>query len=579
MANTGNVGLIPLVRFFRLLRKDRKDIIYIYVFAIFNGVITLILPLGIQAIIALISGGQISASWAILTVFVVLGIVFSGILKVIQLKITEVLQQRIFARAAFDFAVRIPKFKSEALFNKYPPELVNRFFEVNGIQKGLPKILTEFSTSALEIFFGLLLLGFYHPFFIVFGLFFISLIIMVIILTYKKGLRTSLLESNYKYETGHWLEELAASIHTFKFAGNNKLAVSKTDQLVSGYLVARQQHFKILMFQFISIISFKALITGTLLILGSILVINNEINLGQFVASEIVIILIINAAEKLISSMEVVYDLLTSIEKLGSITDIDIENEGGMAFTEISKASKGIELKVKDLSYLFPSAGKPAINQISFDIKQSEKLCISGFNGSGKSTVIKIITGIYENFTGSVTINGVPLKNLQIDQYRSFIGDHTSSEDVFKGTVKENILLGHEDTPIQKLLDISKLLHLDDFINELPKGYDTMLEPRGGRLPGSIVQKITLARSIIHQPHFLILEESFSKLAHQEKTDILKYLMDGNQSWTILFVTNDPEIARLCDRVLILEAGQIIDSGDPSIILNHNCFNKYIPKD
>lgn len=579
MGNNTNVGLRPLVRFFRLLKKDRKDIVFIYVYAIFNGLITLVLPLGIQAIIALISGGQISASWAILSAFVVLGITFSGILKVMQLKISEVLQQRLFARAAFDFAIRIPKFKSEALFSKYPPEIVNRFFEVNNIQKGLPKILTEFSTSALEIFFGLLLLGFYHPFFIIFGIFFISLLLLVIGFTYKRGLRTSLEESNYKYETGHWLEELAASIHTFKLAGNNKLATSRIDQLVTGYLSARQAHFKVLLLQFISIISFKAVITGVLLVLGSILVINNEINLGQFVASEIIIILIINAAEKLISSMEVVYDLLTAIEKLGSVTDIPVENSQGLAFSDVNRNNNGIELKVNNLSYCYPNTNNPCLKDISFEIKPGEKVCISGFNGSGKSTLLKIITRLYEDYSGSVNINNVPVQNLNVDEYRTYIGDHSAHEDVFKGTITENILLGHENIDFQKVLKTTELLFLDTFINQLSNGYDTMLEPRGGRLPGSIIQKITLARSIINEPQLLILEESFSKLMNHEKESILNYLTSKDKNWTILFISNDPSVASRCDRVLILEAGQIVDEGDSSLIAKHNCFNTFIPKD
>lgn len=579
MGNDIKIVLSPLVRFFRLLNKDRKDIIYIYVFAIFNGLITLILPLGIQAIIALITGGQISASWALLSSLVVIGIVFSGVLRIMQLKITEVLQQRLFARTAFDFAIRIPKFKSEAMFGKYPPELVNRFFEVNNIQKGLPKILTDFSTSVLEIFFGLLLLGLYHPFFIIFGIFFIVLLLLVIGFTYKRGLITSLEESNFKYETSHWLEELATSNNAFKIAGNFKLAISRTDQLVTGYLSSRQKHFKILLVQFISIITFKAVITGALLILGSILVINNEINLGQFVASEIVIILIITAAEKLISSMEVLYDLFTAIEKLGTVTDIPLEDSKGLSFSEVKRDSHGIELKINDLSYKYPNANKTSIDKLSFEIKAGERVCISGLNGSGKSTLLKILTRLYENYSGTVNINNVPLANLKVDDYRSNIGDHSSQEDIFKGTVKENILLGNEGIAFQKVLKIAELLFLDTFINNLSKGYDTMLEPRGGRLPGSIVQKLTLARSIINEPQLLILEESFSKLMNYEKESILDYLTATDKKWTILFVSNDPAVASRCDRILILDSGQIMDSGDRSLISKHDCFNAFIPKD
>ena len=104
----------PFQRFLRLLSKDRKDIGLIYLYAVVNGIVALSLPLGIQAIVGLILAGRVSTSWVILTVIVTLGVAFSGVLQVLQLSITEVLQQRIFTRASFEFAYRIPRVKSEA---------------------------------------------------------------------------------------------------------------------------------------------------------------------------------------------------------------------------------------------------------------------------------------------------------------------------------------------------------------------------------------------------------------------------------------------------------------------------------
>lgn len=160
----------PFQRFLRLLSKDRKDIGLIYLYAVVNGIVALSLPLGIQAIVGLILAGRVSTSWVILTVIVTLGVAFSGVLQVLQLSITEVLQQRIFTRASFEFAYRIPRVKSEAIRGVYLPELVNRFFDTLNVQKGLSKILLDLSTSTLQIVLGLALLAVYHPFFIFFGL-------------------------------------------------------------------------------------------------------------------------------------------------------------------------------------------------------------------------------------------------------------------------------------------------------------------------------------------------------------------------------------------------------------------------
>ena len=118
----------PVQRFWLLLKPDQKEIKNVYVYAFFYGLVNLSLPLGIQSIINIIQGGQISTSWIVLVAFVILGVAITGVLQVNQLKITENLQQKIFTRAAFEFAYRIPKVKMEALYRHYAPELMNRFF-------------------------------------------------------------------------------------------------------------------------------------------------------------------------------------------------------------------------------------------------------------------------------------------------------------------------------------------------------------------------------------------------------------------------------------------------------------------
>ncbi|MBK8347776.1 MAG: hypothetical protein IPL08_09130 [Saprospiraceae bacterium] len=129
----------PVQRFFRMLEPNKKAITNLYIFAIINGLIALSLPLGIQAIINLIQGGEISASWVLLVSIVLIGYMFNGALQIIQLRITEDLQKDIFTRSAFEFTYRIPRIRMNALQNHYAPELMNRFFDTITIQKVSPK--------------------------------------------------------------------------------------------------------------------------------------------------------------------------------------------------------------------------------------------------------------------------------------------------------------------------------------------------------------------------------------------------------------------------------------------------------
>jgi len=175
-----------------MLQPNGKAIRNLYIFAIINGLIALSLPLGIQAIINLIQGGEISASWILLVAIVLLGYLFSGGLQIVQLRITEDLQKDIFVRSAFDFAYRIPRIKMEVLEKHYAPELMNRFFDTITIQKGVAKVLLELTAAALSILFGLILLSFYHPFFIIFSVLIIVLGFIIGYYIFQRGLKSSM---------------------------------------------------------------------------------------------------------------------------------------------------------------------------------------------------------------------------------------------------------------------------------------------------------------------------------------------------------------------------------------------------
>ena len=185
-------------RFFRLFQLERKDIYQVFYYAIFAGLVSLSLPLGVQAIINLIQGAQISSSWIILVILVTIGVSFAGALQIMQMRIIETLQQRIFTRSSFELSYRFPRIRMSQLRNLYPPELANRFFDTLTLQKGLSKILIDVPTALIQILFALVLLSFYHPFFIFFGIFLLSLMFFVFRYTVKRGLETSIVESKYK---------------------------------------------------------------------------------------------------------------------------------------------------------------------------------------------------------------------------------------------------------------------------------------------------------------------------------------------------------------------------------------------
>ena len=373
---TDQSTLTPMQRFWKLLKPDQKEIRNVYIYSIFNGLINLSLPLGIQAIINLIQGGQVSTSWIILVFFVVLGVGMAGLLQIFQLHITESIQQKIFARAAFEFAYRIPKIKMERLYKHYAPELMNRFFDIISVQKGLSKILIDFSAAALQVIFGLILLSFYHPFFVIFSFILVILVYVIFRYTSKKGLETSLKESKHKYAVAHWLEELARTATTFKLAGDSDLPMTKINANVGQYVDARQSHFKVLVQQFSFMVLFKVIVAAGLLLIGGILVMEQRMNIGQFVAAEIIILLVISSVEKLVLSLETIYDVLTSLEKVGQVTDMELESNDGINLCD-ETTGKGLTVNLDNVSFAYPGYHKQTIKDVTIEIEQGKSYMIT----------------------------------------------------------------------------------------------------------------------------------------------------------------------------------------------------------
>lgn len=551
-----NKNLTPWKRFLGLIELEKKDIYQIFYYAIFGGIVSLSLPLGIQAIINLIQGAQVSTSWIVLVIVVTLGVAFSGVLQLMQLRIIETLQQRIFARSSFELSYRFPKIKMTELRDYYPPELANRFFDTLTIQKGLSKILIDVPTALLQIIFAVILLSFYHPFFIVFGVLLLLLIYIVFKFTAQKGLETSLIESKNKYKVAHWIQEVARTVVSFKLSGNTNLAMNKNDELVSSYLIARENHFKILILQYSQMIGFKVLVTASLLFIGGALVLNQEMNIGQFVAAEIIILLVITSVEKLIVGLESFYDVLTSIEKIGQVVDKELEPQTG----DRPKYNGEFNIHLEDLTYRVEERDKPIINNITLDIKPKSRLLIKGESGSGKSTLLNLIAGVIKPTSGNIYINDLSLPSIHLNHYRAQLGLSLSNESPFEGTIRENLAFGGHLVDDMTMINVLKIVGLERFLKEQPNGLDTGLNPEGKKISHTLSKKLILARAIIKKPKVIILEDALDQFNITETKNIIDYLTDPKRPWALIVVSSNKNWEKQCTKVITLEKGQIINT-------------------
>ncbi|HEY0978298.1 MAG TPA: ATP-binding cassette domain-containing protein [Flavobacteriales bacterium] len=548
--------ITPWQRLVRLLRVDKREIGHIYLYALVGGAISLSVPLGVQAIINLISGGQIATSWGVLIAFVTIGVGFTGALQVMQIALAENIQQRLFARSALEFAYRIPRIRSEAIGGRYLPELVNRFFDTVSVQKGLSKLLLDVPLALLQIILCLILLALYHPFFIAFGLLLLVLLYLIFSMTAKRGLATSLTESTFKYEVAYWLEELGRSSGTFKLIGRTDLPIERTDSLVNGYITARKAHFRVLLGQFSAMVVFKVVVTLALLALGGALVINEQMNLGQFVAAEIVILLLMAAVEKIILRIETVYDVLTALEKIGSVTDLPLEHTDGLKVLS-ADPSKGLEVRISGLCFRSDWTSHFVLKDVDLHLRPGEKVCLSGANGSGKTTLLRILGGALQPTEGNVQLDGHPMNSLALDDVRSIIGDSLADEEVFTGSILQNITVGRSWVSEEDVSDACRVTGLFDQLAQFPEGLLTKLDPQGSRLPKSLVKRIIQARCIAGRPRLILLEDSLQNWDTKDREQLLGWISAPERPWTLLAVSNDPWLQQRCGRTLRLTDGTI----------------------
>jgi ABC-type bacteriocin/lantibiotic exporter with double-glycine peptidase domain len=547
--------MTTLKRYINLLNLDKNDIYQVIFYAIFAGIVSLSLPLGIQAIINLIQGGRVSFSWIVLVVVVILGVALVGILSLMQLRITENIQQKIFIRSSFEFTRRFPQIKQNELYNNYPQDLANRFFDTINIQKGTSKLLIDFSSAILQITFGILLLSLYHPFFILFGFMLFVLLYSIFRYSFLPGLNSSLKESKYKYKVASWIQEIARNNTSFKRNSSNEFALQKNDRLVSEYLGYRESHFSVLKKQFKQLIFFKILITTGLLSIGGYLVLKQQMNIGQFVAAEIIILLVLGSVEKIILGLETLYDVLTSVEKIGQVADLEIEEK--TQTIDNKSCYTNLFLELNEVNFSFPDSTAKILNKISFSINQGEKIYLEGDNASGKTTLIRILSGLLSPTSGLFYINDDTFKKIDIEQYRSQIGTIVTGETPFEGTILENITFNDPNISGEQIKWALDKVKLTDFVKSLPKGLDTKIFPEGKQLSSSNGQKILLARSIINKPKLLFFEDPLNKMDEEISKEIIDFIMTNND-WSVVVASKNDYWKQKASRIITIEKGKII---------------------
>ncbi|MFP5483128.1 MAG: ATP-binding cassette domain-containing protein, partial [Gammaproteobacteria bacterium] len=261
-----------------------------------------------------------------------------------------------------------------------------------------------------------------------------------------------------------------------------------------------------------------------------------------------------------VSSMLVQYHTAsTALTSLNEMMKSEVERPEDANFVARGNIKGGVEFK--NVSFSYPGQQNASLRNVSFKIKAGEKVAILGRIGSGKTTIEKLIMGLYRPSEGSVLIDGIDMRQLDPAELRRNVGYVQQDVMLFYGTVRDNITLGApaaDDTDVLKAATVAGIL---DLVNNHPKGFDMMVGERGESLSGGQRQGVALARAFIKDPPLLLLDEPTSSLDHTSESDIKRRLRKFIPGKTVILISHRTTLLDLVDRIIVMDAGCIVADG------------------
>ena len=294
---------------------------------------------------------------------------------------------------------------------------------------------------------------------------------------------------------------------------------------------------------------------------GVYLIVDGTITQGALIGAVILGGRTMSPLSQLANTLSRINGALTAYRNLSKL--IGKSHNGSVNLAPISRPFLSGEIEFKNVSFKFDEGTQPIIDNLSFKIPAGQKVALVGKMGSGKSTLSRLVAGIYAPTQGAILIDGVDVRQIDQADIRKNIGIMLQESWLFSGTVRENIQMGFSEYDDEHLLRVCKISGVDDFIGSNPKGYELEIRERGQGLSGGQKQALNLARSLLHDPNVLLLDEPTSSMDQASEKKVVASLQEVCAEKTMLIVTHRNPILTMVDRVFILENGKIIADQTP----------------
>jgi ATP-binding cassette subfamily C protein LapB len=300
-------------------------------------------------------------------------------------------------------------------------------------------------------------------------------------------------------------------------------------------------------------------------VVGVFLVGANEITTGALIASVILTGRAMGPLGQVASLLSRVNGALASYKSLNTLMTAQSETDATRQY--LSRPELQGKIEFRDVSFAYPGVTTKALDDVSFTIEPGERVAILGKNGSGKSTIVRQITGVYQPTEGSVLVDDTDIRQLRPSDLRANIGAVLQDVCLFSGSIRENIALGLDNVTDEDILLAAKIAGVHDFVGATAGGYDQHLSERGEGLSGGQRQAIALARALAPKPSILLLDEPSSALDAQAEAALIAKLHHATRGRTLLIVTHRMSMVRLVDRIIVLDRGRVLVDGPRDTVM------------
>ena len=300
-------------------------------------------------------------------------------------------------------------------------------------------------------------------------------------------------------------------------------------------------------------------------VIGVFLVGANEITMGALIASVILTGRAMAPLGQVASLLSRVSGAMSSYKSLNKLMTAQSEVDPKRDYLARPKLEGKIEFR--EVSFGYPGQPGRALDEVSFTIEPGERVAILGKNGSGKSTIVRQITGVYQPTEGSVLVDDTDIRQINPSDLRSNIGAVLQDVCLFSGSIKENIALGLDKISDEDILKAAKIAGVHEFVGSSAGGYDQQVSERGEGLSGGQRQAIALARALASQPSILLMDEPSSALDSHAEAALIARLDKATRGRTLLIVTHRMSMVRLVDRIIVIDRGRVVVDGARDTVL------------